>query len=244
MTVYIVDTECTSLDEPEVIELAWARLPVAKHLAGRSDEIVVPLLDQAEMFEKRYQPEKPSTFGAMAIHHILPRELEGCPPAAEALMPYDCEYMIAHNADHDWKCLGAPEGVKRICTHAMAQWLWPDADSYSQSALLYMLLGPTPETRELLKDAHGARVDVLNNARLLEAILEAKPEITTWSQLYAYSEQCRIPRTMPIGERQGVKGLTLAEAVEMDPGFVQWCLNQPWLDPYLAEGLRQAVAEG
>lgn len=247
MSVYIVDTECTDLKEPEVIELAWIRPHAVEDIAGASDRIPTPLVPMREApgdsrsFVQRYQPKKPSSFGALNVHHILPAELEGCAPAAEAKLPGDCAYIVAHNADHDWKCLGAPAHVKRICTDAMARWAWPEADSYALGALLYMLLGPTQQTRERLRNAHSALADVENCAILLERILATRPEITTWSQLYAYSEQCRIPRVMPIGEKQGLKGLTLDEAVEADPGFCDWCLRQDWLDPYLAEGLRQAI---
>lgn len=76
---------------------------------------------------------------------------------------------------------------------------------------------------------------------LLQEILAAKPEITTWAELYEYSEQCRIPRVMPIGERQGVKGMTLDKAVEYDPSFADWCLRQEFVDAYLKKGLRQAI---
>jgi hypothetical protein len=47
---------------------------------------------------------------------------------------------------------------------------------------------------------------------------------------------------MPIGEKQGLKGLTLDEAYEQDPGFVDWCLRQSWLDDYLRKGLKAAIA--
>lgn len=238
----ILDTETTS-KEPgrEIIEAAWLRPVGVLDLAGPSEGIPNPLLtDEPERFEQRYRPETPTTFGALAVHNILPSEIEDCPPSAEFKLPDGVEYIVGHNIDFDWEAAGSPD-VKRICTYAMAQWTWPDADSYSQSALLYMLLGPTPETRELLKGAHGAMTDVENNARLLERILAAKPEITTWSALYEYSEACRIPRTMPLGEKQGVKGMMLDEAVEADRGFVDWCLRQDWIDDYLRRGLNAAI---
>lgn len=47
---------------------------------------------------------------------------------------------------------------------------------------------------------------------------------------------------MPIGEKQGLKGLLLSEAVDADPGFIDWCFRQSWLDPYLRKGLENAIA--
>lgn len=240
----IFDTETTSKDDDrEIIEAAWLRPLAVSDLAGPSDAIPRPVFTEGQEIEhdeRRFLPTKPISFGSMAVHHILPSELEGCWPSEAFRLPDGVEYIAGHSIDFDWEAAGRPP-VKRICTFAMANWIWPDADSYSQSALLYMLLGPTPETRRRLQNAHSAMTDVLNNAALLEQILAAKPEITTWSQLYAYSEACRIPRVMPIGEKQGVKGLTLAEAVEYDTGFVYWCLRQDWLDPYLRKGLELAL---
>lgn len=242
MTTLIFDTETTSRDEGrEIIEAAYIVCPKVNDLAGESDRIHRPLIGPFDRFEQRYRPETPTTFGALAVHNILPSELEDCLPSSTFALPAGVEYIIGHSIDFDWEAAGKPD-VKRICTLAMAQWTWPDADSYSQSALLYMLLGPTPETRELLRGAHGAMTDVLNNARLLEHILSAKPEIETWSALWEYSEACRIPRTMPLGEKQGVKGMTLDEAVEADGGFVDWCLRQDWIDDYLRRGLNEAIA--
>lgn len=238
----ILDTETTDRDEGrEVIEAAWLRPEGVLDLAGPSAGIPQPLAEHiAERFVQRYKPARALSLGAMAVHHILPSELEGCPPPSEFSLPEGVEYIVGHNIDFDWEAIGRPN-VKRICTYAMAGWVWQDADSYSQSALLYLLRGQNEFTRELLRSAHSALADVENNALLLQEILEAKPEITTWAQLYEFSEACRIPRLMPIGEKQGVKGLTLDEAVDADPGFVDWCLRQSFIDDYLKTGLRKAI---
>lgn len=228
---YIIDTETTDKDRPEVIELAGILLRSELDLAGESDRI---FLEEADTFEQRYKPQKPTSFGALAVHHILPSELEGCPESCAAFLPGDCAYMIGHSIDYDWQALGSPEGVKRICTRAMAEHIWPDADSYSQSALLYMLLGPTAETRERLRNAHSALTDCQNNLVLLQHIWRAKWEITTWSQLWDFSEECRIPLKMPITKARGEK------LTDIDDGLLNWCLNQHWMpveQPYLYKGL-------
>ena len=245
----LLDTETTDKDdEREIIEAAWIRPIEVGDLAGPSDRIPRPIIPEAIeapnadglAFVQRYKPSRPIGLGAMAVHHILPSELEDCPPSSEFALP-TCLYIVGHNIDFDWQAAGSPPGVKRICTDAMARYVWPDAESYSQSALLYYLLGPTPETRAMLLNAHSALIDVENCAVLLEKILDERPEISTWSQLHEYSEACRIPRVMPIGEKQGVKGMTLDEAVEYDLGFVNWCLRQDWIDDYLRKGLEQAI---
>jgi exodeoxyribonuclease X len=231
---YIFDTELTDRRDGEIIEAALIRIAEAPDLFGGSDEIDPKLQADGTSFG-RYRPSKPVAFGSMAVHHILPLELEQCRPSSEFELAGDCGYLIGHSIDFDWKAAGSPAHVKRICTHAMAQWLWPDATGYSQSALLYMLLGATHETRELLRKAHCALDDAHNNLTLLGHILALKPEIRTWSQLWEYSEECRIPRTCPMKRNEGV----LLE--DLDDGFIQWCLGQHWLDPYFRKGLERII---
>lgn len=219
--VYIFDTELTNRENGEIIEAAWLKVG-----ASDDDDIPSPLIATEEYVE-RFAPEKPTTFGALAVHSILPSELIGCRPSAEFQLPADAEYIIGHSIDFDHKAAGSPPGVKRICTLAMARRLWPDADSHSQSALLYRLLGATPGTRDLLKDAHSALTDAQNNLRLLQFILHAKPDIRTWSALWAFSEEARVPTHMPMGRNKG-QPIELLESGEME-----WYLNRGVGDEYL-----------
>lgn len=233
----IFDTETTSRDEDrEIIEAAYAVIPAEEDLAGQSDRILRSYIDCIDSvnFHEFYRPSKPIQFGAMAVHHILPSDIEAHQPSSAFKLPA-VEYLCGHSIDFDHEAAGRPD-VKLICTYAMAQHVWQDADSYSQSALLYMLMGPTDETRECLRGAHGATIDVLNNARLLTFILNAKPEIETWAALYEFSEQSRIPLRMPITKARG-ELLT-----DIDDGLLLWCLKQDWLPgehPYLYNGLSQ-----
>jgi exodeoxyribonuclease X len=237
MTAYIFDTETTDRKEGEIIEAALVRMSNADDLFQDGDGILFPF-PYYEAQVSRFRPSKQSTMGALAVHHILPSELEGCPPSHTFKLPDDCEYVVGHSVDFDWEAAGSPSHVKRICTYAMAQWVWPDATGYSQTALIYMLNGPTPETRDLVRNAHSAGVDLMLNLRILSAILELKPEIRTWSQLWQFSEECRIPRTCPMKKYEGV---TLDELVDLDSGFVGWCLRLPDLDPYYRKGLMRAL---
>lgn len=231
MTAIIFDTELTDKVDGEIIEAAWIELGAELDLAGERN-LIPRLPESVTPFVERYRPSKPISFGAMAVHNILPSELEGCVPSCAFDLP-ECEYLIGHSIDFDWAAAGSPERVKRICTHAMSQWVWPNATGYSQSALIYMLEGATPETREMLSGAHGAACDVRNNLVLLRHILAQRPQIATWSHLWEFSEECRIPRTCPMKKHEGV----LLE--DLDDGFIQWCLNQYWLDPYFRKGLER-----
>lgn len=234
MTVWIFDTESTDRKNGEIIEAAWLHMQPVYDLAGRNDQIDLHFIGEHAL---RFKPSKPITFGAMAVHHILPEELEGFPPSSEFKLPADVAYLIGHSIDFDWEAVGSPKLVKRIDTHAIAQWLWPEATGYSQTALIYMLEGATPETRAMVKDAHSALADVRLNHGLLRHILRLKPEITTWSQLWAYSEECRIPRTCPMKKYEGVL------LADLDDGFINWCLNLYDLDPYYRKGLENVLRD-
>ena len=233
--ILIFDSETTSKEpDRELIEAAWVSIQPAEDLAGVNlDAITRPLAVSGE-FLQRYHPTKPSTFGAMAVHHILPEELEGMPPATDFQLPEGVTYLVGHSIDFDHETIGKPN-VKRICTLAMARALWPTADSHSQSALLYMLEGPTAATRRRLKDAHSAAADVANNLVLLEHILAAKPEIRTWSALYAFSEEARIPTVMFMGRNKG------APIADLESGEIEWYLARDFIDEYQRKALEREM---
>lgn len=235
MSAYIFDTELSRRKEGEIIEAAWLHIAHDIDLFSAPRDEIVFGLPVDGLFCQRYKPERGMHFGSLAIHHILPSELEGCPPSSTFALEPDTSYLIGHSIDTDWTAAGSPANVKRICTHAMSTHVWPDADGYSQVALLYMLLGATESTRKLVRLAHGAEADVINNRILLLHILLARPEITTWSALWLFSEECRIPLRCPLKRWEG-KTLD-----EMDNGAINWCLDQHWLDPYFRIGLERVM---
>lgn len=236
MSTYIFDTETVDRDGTEIIEAAWLRIRAVDGLLGIDEEAIPPTdtLPIIEYFTQRFLPTKPVTFGSIGVHHILPSELLDCPPSSSFQLREDATYIIGHSIDYDWAAIGSPERVKRICTDAMARWIWPDATGYSQIALTYMLLGATPATRELVRSAHSASADCLLNLRLLQHILALKPAITTWSQLWDYSEKCREPRTCRFKQYQDM----LLEEVPID--FVMWVLRQHWITPYERRAYQRA----
>src|SRR5690625_7221091 len=75
MTAIIFDTETTGTQQPQVIEAAWLRVD---HPGS---------LNITEEYEARFQPSEPISLGALATHHILDEELEGCPPASSFKLP-------------------------------------------------------------------------------------------------------------------------------------------------------------
>lgn len=218
----ILDTETTDIENPEVLELAWQSCDI------ESPSVVV------QGAHHRFHPSRPIAFGALATHHILLSELEGMPPAATApnRVP-PASYWIGHNIDFDWKALGQPPGIKRICTLAMCRAIWPQTDAHTQTAMMYFLFGQKPEVREKVLRAHGAAADIQLTAEILGAIVRLEG-ITSFDALWSFSEQCRIPRVFSFGK---FKGQPIAAA---DRGYANWYARQADPDPYLIEAFRRA----
>ncbi len=234
MKAYIFDVETSAKKNGEIIEAALAELAPGADLLGADPTLIDRDVRIEKLTVERFKPNSLTT-GSIAVHHILPHELEACAPSWTFALPADATYLVGHSIDFDWEAAGSPSTVKRICTHAMAQHVWPDAGGYSQSALIYMLLGATDATRAMLRGAHAAAEDVQLNAIILRAILEARPSIRTWPELWTFSEDCRIPRTCPMKRYEGVP------LDELDDGFIDWCLRQDWLDPYFRVGLNRVL---
>lgn len=217
MNAIIFDTETTGLDEPEVIETAV--IPVDIKLDASGPATV-----------SRYRPSKPITLGAMATHHIMDEDPTTFPPSSSVALPDGIEYLIGHNVDYDWIAIGKPD-VKRIDVLAMCRTLWPDADSHSQGAMMYLLYRDS--ARDLLVGAHSAAADALNCRRLLLKVLEALPE---WPEdfeaLWQTSERMRIPTKMTFGKHRGMK------ISDVPRDYKSWLLKQPDVDPYLEKALR------
>lgn len=206
---YIVDTEVSSLKTNEVIQLAYAEL---------NQEPVV----------ESFRPSGEWDLGAIATHHILPGDVEGCRPSSEAAASLPpSRFVVGHNVDFDAEALGGLPGVNRICTLAMARAMWPDADSYKLGALAYRVLGITGETRDILRNAHDAGVDVFLCQAILLAIIKERALPNDWNAIYRASQADRIPKVIGFGKH---KGMAIAD---IPAGYKKWLLSTDDLCPYL-----------
>jgi len=218
MAAYIFDTETTSKDNPEVIEAAWITIEDLGSMAV------------GEQFCQRYQPAGRIALGALATHHIMDEDLAGCPPSSSFALPGDIGYLVGHNIDFDWEVAGCPE-VKRIDTLALAREHYPEADSHTLSAMLYLL--DRPNAREKLRSAHSALTDVLICRDVLAVMLKGPlAHIDSWEELWQASEEARIPKVMPFGKHKGKR------IADVPADYRQWLLLQPDVDPYLVKALR------
>ncbi|OYV47806.1 MAG: hypothetical protein B7X10_04035 [Burkholderiales bacterium 21-58-4] len=222
MSALAFDTETTGFKEPvKIIEAAWARL----------DSLVD--LYPKEFWECRFDPQRSIEFGAMAAHHITNKDLEGKPLSETFSLPEGVDYLIGHNVDYDWGVIGKPP-LRRICTLALSRLVWPQMDSFSLGAMVYMLEGT--KATALLKDAHSAAADVDLVVLLLKHIVPNLPGgITTWEELWFASEAARIPEIMTFGKHKNM----LIKDVPLD--YIHWLIKQPDLEPYLEIALKRRL---
>lgn len=226
--IIILDTETTGKVDPQPIQVAWMEiqfLDTEKYPGGGFETV------HHSNFVEGYRPSKPIEFGAMATHHIVDEDLVFCKSWDEAKIPEWAGYMVGHNVDYDWKVLGLPPDIKRICTLALARWAWPDAESHSLSALTYMLSQDRRFTRSQLQRAHDAAVDVNLTADLLFEIMKAKKIDWNPEALWSASQIARIPTTMPFGKHKGTK------IKDLPKDYINWVLRQDDVDPYLRKAL-------
>lgn len=212
MTAIVFDTETTGLVDPECIELAWASLEAPSWRLGA-------------VVQERFLPTKPIEYGALATHHILPGELVDCRPSAQACLPAGLTYLIGHNVDFDWKVMGKPP-IRRICTLAMSRALFPEVDSHKLASMMYYLFGAVEDTRDALTNSHQAAQDVLLCAKLFHQIAVMRG-FTSLEAVWKFSEEARIPFTMPFGKHKG------KPIAEVDKGWRKWYAAQADTDPYI-----------
>jgi len=157
------------------------------------------------------------------VHGILPEMVQHSRTHEAFALPEGTEYIIGHQIDYDWKVAGKPP-VKRICTLALARHFWPQSDSHTLLALLYML--DARYASRVHRLAHNALADVRMNHVLLMHICKVGA-FTSMEELYAASEMARIPQTMPFGKHKG-------EAIATIPlEYLQWLSRQVDVDEYL-----------
>ena len=192
MQAIILDTETHTLNG-QPIEIAYAPIEITN---GKLS------LDKSQVFDQLYTVDEPISFAAMAVHHILESDLVGKPHYTTFKLPAETQYIIGHNIDYDIraieKCGVDTSHIKAICTLALARLVWPDAEAHNISALIYMISKGSEKAREMIKKAHRADMDIILTANILMHVVH-QLKINSMEQLFAVSEDARIPRVINFG---------------------------------------------
>ena len=207
MQAIILDTETHTLNG-QPIEIAYAPIEITN---GKLS------LDKSQVFDQLYTVDEPISFAAMAVHHILESDLVGKPLYTTFKLPAETQYIIGHNIDYDIraieKCGVDTSHIKAICTLALARLVWPDAEAHNISALIYMISKGSEKAREMIKKAHRADMDIILTANILMHVVH-QLKINSMEQLFAVSEDARIPRVINFGKHRGTCLLYTSDAAD------------------------------
>lgn len=237
--ILIVDTEATGLEkEAQATEIGWVECAF-----NTSNGELTPLNNAYAMLCK---PELEIGYGAMAITHIYPEDIQDKQPHTEVIpmvINNTVGYMIGHNIDFDDNIIrnaGVDTShIKRIDTLAMVRTMFPTADNHQLTTILHMV--DYQYAREHSRKAHSAKHDVIFTYRLLNIICK-QCNIKDIESLYEFSEKCRIHKYMPFGEYKG------QPLDEVDGSYKEYLLNKQLektedeQDAYLIKALQQSIA--
>lgn len=206
MRLLVLDSETTGVDpdKDRVVEIAGAIVDTTKKKITK-------------VFEQLVNPGIPIPPEAMAIHHILDRQVADAPTLEEAIALHVTPLMdfvpVAHNAEFDSKFIPLP-GMRWVCTWRCAKHLFPDVMSYSNQALRYALrLFKEPEAKAM--PPHRARADVWVTANLLLRMLDGRTE----RDLLSLTEQPILLRTVHFGKHRGEKW------ADVPRDYLRWILK-------------------
>ncbi|WOE40544.1 putative quorum-sensing-regulated virulence factor [Acinetobacter chinensis] len=227
MQAIILDTETHTLNG-QPIEVAYAPVQIAD---GKLS------LDKSRIFDQLYSVDEPISYAAMAVHHILESDIADQPHFTSFGLPEETTYIIGHNIDYDilaiQKCGVDTSSIKAICTLALARLVWPDAEAHNISALIYMISKGSAKARDMIKKAHRADMDIILTANILMHVVH-QLKINSIEELFAASEDARIPRVINFGKHRGTP------VQDLPQDYVQWLMKQGDLDPYLRKALENA----
>ncbi|AXY60624.1 putative quorum-sensing-regulated virulence factor [Acinetobacter sp. WCHAc010052] len=227
MQAIILDTETHTLNG-QPIEVAYAPVQIAD---GKLS------LDKSRIFDQLYSVDEPISYAAMAVHHILESDIADQPHFTSFSLPEETTYIIGHNIDYDilaiQKCGVDTSSIKAICTLALARLVWPDAEAHNISALIYMISKGSAKARDMIKKAHRADMDIILTANILMHVVH-QLKINSIEELFAASEDARIPRVINFGKHRGTP------VQDLPQDYVQWLMKQGDLDQYLRKALENA----
>ena len=223
MTAFIFDTETHKL-HGDIIEVA-AMEACFWELSGRKE--FLPTMFE---YQKRFKPSEPIGLGAMAVHHIVDEDLVKCPSFTKFQMPKDdVKYLIGHNIDYDIAAINRAgtetNGIKAICTLAMARYMWPTLEAHNLTALAYHISSDRRATRRGLRNSHSALTDCKTTFSLVARIIREK-NITSLEDLWEFSEQARYPTHIFYGK---YKGWAIKDMDDYDIGWLLQRTDEPYL---------------
>lgn len=202
--IAVVDTETTGMEPgDQVIEFG----------AFNADAMIE--------WERLFETTRMIPAEVSAVHHLQKDDLAGQPLFSEYapllrddLHRFGVRVLAAHNAEFDRKMMGEDfADFDWICTMKVAMHLYPDAPTFKNEALCYMLgVGKRGRTARNTGQAHSALFDAAQTAALLEHFLT----LASVDQMIQWTKDVKNITRLQFGKH---KGKTWAE---VDAGYLIW----------------------
>ena len=199
-SVYVADTETTGVTNhpiqghPQIIEFASIKLDNELEATINLTEAMASLKGTVAFISaygesKRYKPSMKIHKEAVKVHGISMQSLLKEPKSEDIVFP-DMDYMVGHNIQYDYRCMGKPKDIKLICTLKLARAFDKQFgigfQNKKQDTLLLHFYGE--DIRWLVTGHHAALSDCVKCLLLLVKLLEYVPNIKTFEELYAFQE--------------------------------------------------------
>ncbi len=239
MKIIALDTETTGLEEgtKSIVELGMI---IMEYEGDAFTVITGPTI-----WDMRFKPRGPISFGAMGVHHITEDDVAGCDDISKeanviAMHLDHADYILGHNLKFDMEViereiLGGPyDPQKQIDTLRAAKHAWDDLTEYNLAALRYRFNLPTLDTGS----QHSAAFDAFLTLQLALHATRVM-EIDSWQDLYSKSISPLFLKLMPFGKHRTEP---IVDVLEQDKGYFQWLRRQPWFQgewPDLAYTLKK-----
>lgn len=218
MKLILLDTETTGVTaNDKVCEIAWLEIDEDLNVINSDTSLI--------------NPEKHIPSGASAVNGITDRMVANAPTLEEYIDISDNPFgdpdtlFIAHNAPFDMKFIKRyiHPSSSELCTLRLAQEVWPEADSYKQSALAIQL--GIEFARE---DIHSAQGDL----RVLLEVFRAMLHHKTLVELIELDGLIRLDPPMMFGKHKGTK-------ISKLPGsYARWLKENVELDEHTSTALK------
>lgn len=205
MLVRVIDFETTGLPpDASVCEIGWCDV-----IIGSGPTQIGPVQSILT------NPGRPMPVEAMAVHHILDRDVVGAPSPDRAFLKLadGPDAFAAHNASFERAFFTGGERPW-ICTYRCGLRAWPDAPSHSNQALRYFLTLCIDDEKAM--PPHRAGPDAYVTAHILRALLGIRPlaDLTTWTKEPALLTKCGF------GKHRGAKWS------DVPSDYLDWLLRQ------------------
>lgn len=198
--IHVADTETTGVTNhpihghPQIIEFASIELTNNLEALSAGVTSFATLRSAVQHLSaigetNKYKPSMKIHKEAVKVHGISMLSLLREPRSEDITFP-EMDYMLGHNIQYDYRCMGKPEGIKLVCTLKLARAFDKQFgigfQNKKQDTLLLHFYGE--DIRWLVTGHHAALSDCVKCLLLLVKLLEYVPSIKTFEELYAFQE--------------------------------------------------------